>query len=79
MIAPIGTLGSHREFPPSTNCGAQTGIVKDVLRRQVCVATEKPSGSFVQRSIGRYPAVAVVSSVAIGIALGWLVKRKWNR
>lgn len=40
--------------------------------------SEQPSASLISRSLGRYPTAAVVTSVVVGITLGWLVKHKWN-
>ena len=32
--------------------------------------------SVVARTVGRYPVVVLASAVVVGVALGWLVKRK---
>lgn len=38
----------------------------------------KPTGDRIFNAIGQYPIVAVTVSAIVGVALGWLVKRKWN-
>jgi len=37
---------------------------------------ENVAGNFATRSVGHYPVVAVVTATAIGVALGWLIKRR---
>ncbi|TWU01710.1 hypothetical protein Pla100_14450 [Neorhodopirellula pilleata] len=38
----------------------------------------KPTGDRIFNVVGKYPIVAVAASAIVGVALGWLVKRKWN-
>lgn len=74
MIAPIESLGKpgaarHRR-----------SLTSQPPRKPAERATDSGStpGDFVNRSLARYPTAAVVSSVVVGLTLGWLIKRKWN-
>lgn len=76
MIAPIEALNAANAAatrrPPTTANTRER-------QRQSLAASGSTSESFISRSLGRHPTTAIVSSVMVGLALGWLIKRKWNR
>lgn len=75
MIAPIDSL---RGVNSAKRCSASTAIsVPEHVERR-SAASEPPAKSLIQRALGRFPTAAVVSSLVVGLTLGWLVKRKWN-
>lgn len=74
MIAPIDTFGESgaarkRRSPPAHS--------PPVLSAPCSATSDATSESLIQRSLGRHPTAAVISSLVVGVTLGWIIKRKW--
>ncbi|KAA1261335.1 hypothetical protein LF1_38820 [Rubripirellula obstinata] len=75
MIAPIESLGTSKTL---TRRGSHPTDADRNRQEQILTQTESTSENIVSRSLGKYPAAAIVSSVVVGLTIGWLIKRKWN-
>lgn len=74
MIAPIESLGK------SGGARHRRSLTSQPPRKPAELPTDSGSApaDFANRSLARYPTAAVASSIVVGLALGWLIKRKWN-
>lgn len=73
MIAPI-------ETPRESEVGYRSAVMPPRMYSHENQSQEvvSPIGDRITNAIGRYPLVAIAASAAMGVTLGWLVKRKWN-
>lgn len=76
MIAPIESFG-HRDASSRWVAGRPADA--NVRQRPIPTITNAFPENFITRSLRRNPTAAVASAVVVGLALGWFVKRKWNR
>ena len=75
MIAPIESLSEPRS---RANHGSRRAALRENVNKYSTADPNGSSGNFINDSVGRYPVAAVVSSVVVGLTLGWFIKRKWN-
>lgn len=73
MIAP-----AHRE-DHGMAADLATSEVGQIAESEIPVTRERSREHVVARAIARHPAIALVSAAAIGMTLGWFVKRRMNQ
>lgn len=69
MIAPANPFPDNRQAPPSR---LRMPIDSDVAYPQ-SIDSKPP---VVSRVVARHPVAAIATAVSLGVALGWLFKRK---
>ncbi len=77
MIAPARPPSSgRRDVASSPVQDRANGVWRHADEVRKSIRDEQGTGGIVRRVIARHPGVAVAAACAVGVALGWFVKRR---
>ncbi|MDV6033859.1 MAG: hypothetical protein F9B45_27965 [Phycisphaera sp. RhM] len=64
--------------PPFPSRPLEDERFDDLDRPPIRIKPERSDASFIHQTIAKHPTLALAAAGAVGLTLGWLVKRKWR-